>query len=65
MSLQRKSFENTVGKRDIAHDEQFLHFPNVFSTRLENFLLFSSNSKLWSANFFSFEDSKICHLGKG
>ena len=37
-----KSFENTVGKGEIAHNEQFLLFP-VFSTRLENFLSFSSN----------------------
>ena len=32
---QYKSFENTVGN-GIAHIEQFLLFPQCFSTRLEN-----------------------------
>ena len=43
---------------------QFLLFP-VFSTFLENFLSFSENLKLPSANFLSLEGSKICCLGKG
>ena len=28
--LQYKSFENTAGKREIAHNEQFLFFPQCF-----------------------------------
>ena len=63
-SPQYKSFENTVGNGEIAHNEQFLLYP-VFSTHLETFLPFSSNSKLSSANSFSLEASKICCLGKG
>ena len=63
--LQYKSFENTVGKGEIARKEQFLLFPLVFSTRLKNFLPFSSNLKLSSANSFSSKESKICRLGKG
>ena len=43
--LQYKSFENTVGKGEIAHNEQFLLF-TLFSTRLDNFLPFSSNFEL-------------------
>ena len=39
-------------------------FLAVFSTLLENFLPFSSNSKLSSANSFILEESEICHLGK-
>ena len=35
--LQYKFFENTVGKGEIAHDEQFLLFPTVFSTCMEKF----------------------------
>ena len=58
MCLQYKSFENT------AHYEQFLLFPIVFSTNLDNFMPFSSNSKL-SESSFGLEQSKICHLGKG
>ena len=33
--LQYTSFENTVGKGEIARKEQFLHFPTVFSTHLD------------------------------
>ena len=60
-----KPFENTVGKGEIARNEQFLLFPTVFSTPLDNFLPFSSNLKLSSANYFSLEESKICHLVMG
>ena len=63
--LQFQSFENTEGKGEIACDKQFLLFP-VFSTLLDNFLPFSPNSKLSSANSFSSGMSYIlCHLGKG
>ena len=34
-------------------------FPTVFSSGFENFLPFSSNLKLSSANFFSSEESKL------
>ena len=37
----------------------------MFSTRLDNFLPFSSNLKLSSANSFSLEESKICRLVMG
>ena len=40
-------------------------FSQVFSTLLENFLPFSSNFDLSSANSFCLQKSKICHLGKG
>ena len=61
----KKPFENTVGKGEIAHIEQFLLFPTVFSTCLDNFLPFLSNLKLSSANSFILEEFKICCLGKG
>ena len=47
-----KSFENNVGKGENARDEN-----------LENFMPFSSNLKLSSANFLSLEESEICRLG--
>ena len=53
----------TVGKGEIAGNEQFLLFP-LFSTHLENFLPFSSSLKFSSANSFSLEESKICCLEK-
>ena len=31
--LQYRSFENTMEKGEIAHNEQFLHFPSVFFWR--------------------------------
>ena len=40
-------------------------FPTVFSTLFENFQPFSFNLKLFSANSFSLEESKICCLEKG
>ena len=55
----------TLGKGEIARNEQFLLFPQCFLTVMENFLPFSSNSKLLSANSFNLEESKISHLGKG
>ena len=64
LCLHYKSFENTVGKGETKHDKQFLLFP-LFSTNFENFLPSLSNLKLLSANSFSLEESKICHLGKG
>ena len=64
MPLGSKPFENTVGKGEIAHNEQFLLFPQCFLC-LDNFLPFSSNLKLSSANSFSLEESKICHLVMG
>ena len=40
------NFENSEGKGEIALNKQFLLFPPVFSTHLENFLPFSSYSHL-------------------
>ena len=57
-----KFFENTVGKAEIVCKKQF---PPVFSSHLENFLPFSSNSKLSPADSFHLEESKICCLEKG
>ena len=55
--LQYMSFENTVGKGEIAHNEQFLLFSSMFSSHLDNFLPVSSDLKLSSANPFSLEES--------
>ena len=63
MYLHHMSFENTLGKGEIACYKQFLLFPQ-FSFRLENFLPFSSDLKLLSANSFSLEESRICRFGK-
>ena len=62
--LHYNSVKNTVGKGEIARNEQFILFP-VLAIHLENFLPFSTNSKFPSAYSFSLEESKICCLGKG
>ena len=73
--LQYKPFEYTVGKGEIAHNQQFilfriahtaqfLLFPQFFYLSGELYAI-SSNSKLSSANSFSLEESKIYRLGKG
>ena len=53
MCLQYKSFENSVRKGEISP------FPTAFSTHSENFLPFSSNLKLSSAEYFSLEGLKF------
>ena len=61
--LQYKSYQNTLGKGKLLVTCNF-SFPTVFSIGLKNFLPFSQNSKLSSANSFSLEESKICSFGK-
>ena len=60
--LQYKAFENTVGKGEICSKRAISPFLTVFSTRLKNFLPFSSklqlssaNSFIWKSNIFSLE----------
>ena len=57
-------FWKHCGKRRNCSWRAISPFPTVFSTYqiLENFLLFSSNLRLLSANSFSLEESKICRL---
>ena len=61
----RTSPLKTVRKGKTVSNKQFLLFPQVFLTNLENSLSFSSNLKLWSATSFSLVESEICCLGKG
>ena len=57
-------FRKHGGKRRNCLLRPISPFPAVFSTRLENFLSFSSNSKKSSAKSFSLEESKNCRLVK-
>ena len=58
--LQYKSFENTMGKGEIARNEQFLLFSlyGVFSAIFIKFEAVVCNS-------FILKEFKICCLGKG
>ena len=55
------SLLKTLGKGEIARNEQFLHFPQcfLFSTHLESFLPFLSNLKWSCANSFSLKSLKF------
>ena len=55
-------FWKHCGKRRNCSLRAISPFPTVFSTCLKNFLPFSSNLILTSANSFSLEESEICHL---
>ena len=70
--LQYKSFENNVGKGEIdggkdeiAPNKHFFLFPQCFLPVLITFHHFNKIWNLSSANSFSLEDSRICHMGKG
>ena len=52
-------------KLHVNYNEQISPLPTVFSTLFGNFLPFSSNLKLLSANSLSLEESKICCVRKG
>ena len=58
-------FRKHCGKRRNCWLRAISPFPILFSTRLENFMPFSSSLKLSSANSLSLDESKICGLGKG
>ena len=63
--LQDKSFENIVGKGEIARNKQFLLFPQCFLPIWKTFLMKDLKLFFFAANTFSLEESKPCHLGKG
>ena len=63
--LQYKSFENSVGKGEIARNEQFVLFPTALSILTENSPRLSSNKKLLFADSLSLEEFKNCCLRKG
>ena len=54
-------FENTLEKEEIAHDEQFLLFPQCFLL----FFAISLNLKLSFSKSLSLEESQMCRFGKG
>ena len=62
--LQYKSFEKTEGKGEIAHNEQFLLFPQCFLPSRITYRHFHQ-IKLSSAKYLSLEESEISRLGKG
>ena len=57
--LQYKSSENTMGKGEIAHNEQFLLFSHCF---LDFRQIYNCHLLL---TLLSLKESKICRLGKG
>ena len=64
MCLQYKSYENTMGKGEVACNKQFLLFP-VFSTHLENFLPFFIEFEIVVWKLFKFGRVYNLLFGKG
>ena len=60
----KQAFKNTVGKGEIARNEQFVLYPECFLPVYRT-LIFSSNLKLLSADCLSLDQSKICRLVMG
>ena len=62
--LGNKPFENTVGKGEIARNEQFLLFPQCF---LPVWITFCHFRQIWNCRLqtLSLEKSKICRLVMG
>ena len=64
--LQNMSFENNVGKGEIARYEQFLLFPQSFLPIWKTFChIRQTQSCRLQTLFFRLKESKICCLGKG
>ena len=61
----RKSLLKTLWEKEKLVITSNFSFPSMFSTCLRNFLPFTSNLKLSSANSFSLVEPIICRLGKG
>ena len=59
------SFENTVGKGEIARNEQFLLSHSVFYLVIELSVVFIKFKIVVCKLSFSLEESGICRLGKG
>ena len=60
--LHYKSFETTVGKGEIAHNEQFLLSPHCFHLFGKLFMPYSLNLKLSFVNSFSLKDLVVKNL---
>ena len=65
MQQQQTAFENIVGKAEIAHNEQFLLFPQCF--QLNQIMVYPFVRIFDILSFFAaeFEDPKIEISGKG
>ena len=60
-----KSVENTVGKGEIARNEQFLLFLQFFLHFWKTFSHFHQIQNCRLQTLLSLEEPKICPLGKG
>ena len=59
MCLQYKSFENTVGKGELARNEQVLLSPQCFPLFWRTFVQFPSKMKLFAASSLVWKSLKI------
>ena len=62
---QQTAFENIVGKREIARDEQFLLFPTMFSTQSDNCIPICPYFDIISVFAVELEEPEIGISGEG
>ena len=65
MHQQQTAFENIIGKGEIAHNKQFLLFPQCFSTQSDNCIPICSYFYIISLFAAEFEAPKIGISGNG
>ena len=63
MCLLYKTFENTVGKGEIARNEQFLLFPQRFLAFWKTFRQFHKIQNCRPQTLSVWKSLKFCHLG--
>ena len=65
MPLQQTTFENTVAKGEIAHNEQFLHLPQCFQLYLMMKLLCIEIFHIFVNMFLKSSAADLLYVGKG
>ena len=65
MHQQQTAFENIVGKEDIAHNEQFLLFPQCFLLHQKIVSLFGNIYDIISLIAAELEEPKLACEAKG
>ena len=65
MQQEQTSFENIVGKEEIAHNKQFLLFPQYFLLNQKIISPFVNNFDVKSLFAAEVEDPKLAYEAKG
>ena len=63
--VKQTPFENIVAKREIAHNEQYLHLPQCFQLYLIVKLLFVELFHIFAYLYFMLSAEELFNVGKG